>query len=270
MDNRAIGVFDSGLGGLTALKALSELLPGEDIVFFGDRGHMPYGDHSREEIITLAVNGVELLTQRGMKAVLIACGTMSCNAMEALRDRFDLPILGVLEPAAAAAAAATARGPIGVIATEATVRSGAYARRLEALRPDTQILSLACPKFVPMIESGHSSVADPLVRTTVAETLEPLRRAGVDTLLLGCTHYPLLQRAIADFLGSGVRQISSGAEAAKALAEALTRENRLAGRERGRREFLVSGDAAGFAELGRAFLGGDLGGDVTQIAACPL
>lgn len=256
MDRRAIGVFDSGLGGLTAARVLEETLPYENIIYFGDTANMPYGPRSREELVRLACRNAELLLSHNVKAILVACGTVSSNAMAELAERFSVPFFGVIEPAVMAAAEATETGRVGVIATEASIRSGAYRRSLEAMERGIRVFDTACPSFVSLVESGHFSPRDGLVKAAAENELRALKKAGVDTLILGCTHYPLLGEAIADYMGSDVQLISSGGEAALALGEYLHREDKLSdGREKGSRRWFTSGDAAAFARSAEIFLG---------------
>lgn len=256
MDRRAIGVFDSGLGGLTAARVLEETLPFENIIYFGDTANMPYGPRSREELVSLACNNAEMLRAHDVKAILVACGTVSSNAMAELRERFDLPFFGVIEPAVIAAAEATESGRVGVIATEASIRSGAYRHALEALGRGLRVFDTACPSFVPLVESGHYSSRDSLVKAAVEEELRGLKRAGVDTLILGCTHYPLLGEAISEYMGPEVQLISSGGEAALALAEHLHSSDKLTDtREKGLRRWFTSGDTEPFARSAAVFLG---------------
>lgn len=256
MDRRAIGVFDSGLGGLSAAKVLEDTLPFENLIYFGDTANMPYGPRSRENIVSLAFQNAGFLLRHQVKAILVACGTVSSNAMAELRERFDLPFFGVIDPAVDAAAEATESGRVGVIATEASIRSGAYRRALEATGRGLRVFDCACPSFVPLVESGHCSPRDGLVRAAVEEELAGLKKAGIDTLILGCTHYPMLEEAIADFMGRDVRLISCGGEAALALGEYLHREGMLSDASvPGTRRWFTSGDTRKFTESAAVFLG---------------
>ncbi len=256
MDNRAIGVFDSGLGGLTSARVLEETLPYENIIYFGDTANMPYGPRSRQEIVTLAKHNAEFLRRFDVKAILVACGTVSSNAMQELRESFDVPFFGVIEAAALASAEATESGRVGVIATQASIQSGAYRRALEAVDRGVRVFERACPSFVPLVESGHFSPKDPLVRAAVEQELSDLKKTGVDTLILGCTHYPLLEEAISEFMGRDVRLVSSGGEAALALAEHLHGCGGLTSlREKGERRWFTSADAETFARSAEVFLG---------------
>ena len=256
MDGRAIGVFDSGLGGLTAARVLEETLPCENLIYLGDTANMPYGPRSRGDILRLAEQNAEFLKSHDVKAVLVACGTVSSNALAEHRERFPLPFFGVIEAAAIAAAEATETGRVGVIATEASIRSGAYRRELEALGRGIRVFDTACPSFVPLVESGHCEPGDSLVRAAVERELSELRRFEPDTLILGCTHFPLLEEAIAEFMGRDVRLISCGAEAALELGRRLREEDKLnPGLTVGQRRYFTSGDTASFERQAEAFLG---------------
>ena len=263
MDNRPIGVFDSGLGGLTGVKELVRLLPGEDIVYFGDTARVPYGGRSADTIIRYGKVDVQFLLSKGVKAVLCACGTVSSTLPAAVTEALPVPFVGVVQAAAAAAAAASGSGRIGVIATAASIRSGGYEAAVRALRPDSALTARACPLFVPVIENGYVGRRDPIVTALAKEYLAPVRQAGVDTLILGCTHYPLIAGAIADEMGPGVRLIDSGAEGAAALRRLLERQGLLNGRaEGGAVSFYVSDSGENFAEVGGLFLGKDVHGTV--------
>ena len=192
MDQRPIGVFDSGLGGLTAVRELCRLLPGEDVVYFGDTGRVPYGSRSRETIIKYARQDVAFLRTFDLKAILIACGTVSTTALDVLSAENPIPVMGVVEPAARAAARLTRSGNIGLIGTQTSVRSGAYERAIQAENPAVRVIGQPCPLFVPLVENGRFRPGDIVIETVAAEYLAPLKAAGVDTLVLGCTHYPLL------------------------------------------------------------------------------
>jgi glutamate racemase len=266
LDTRPIGVFDSGLGGLTAVRELRRLLPGEDIVYFGDTGRVPYGSRSRQTIIKYARQDVAFLNTFELKAIVIACGTVSTTALEVLREENRIPVLGVVEPAAQAAAQASEGGKIGLIGTEASIRSGAYERALARLRPQAQVFPQACPLFVPLVENGRFRPGDPVAELVVAEYLDPLKQAGIDTLVMGCTHYPLLRDTVAAFLGPQVALIDAGGACARQVAALLTRDDALSGRtEGGRRRYFVSDSVDGFARLASLFLGEDVAEQVEQV-----
>ena len=265
MDIRPIGVFDSGLGGLTAVRELSRLLPGEDIVYFGDTGRVPYGSRSRETIIKYARQDVAFLNTYDLKAIVIACGTVSTTALEVLEAENTIPVLGVVEPAVRAAARASRSGRIGLIGTEASIRSGAYERALARLRPEAAVYPKACPLFVPLVENGRFRPGDAVAELVVAEYLEELKRAQVDTLVMGCTHYPLLRAAVGAFMGPEVTLIDAGGVCARQVADLLEESGALSGKaDGGQRRYFVSDSVDGFARLASLFLGEDVGEQVEQ------
>ena len=266
MDPRPIGIFDSGLGGLTTVRALQQLLPGEDIIYFGDTGRVPYGGRSRDTIIKYARQDVAFLRSFDLKAIVIACGTVSTTAMEVLSAENPLPIVGVAQPAAAAAAAATRNGRIGLIGTVATIRSGAYERFIAAERPDVTVLAKACPLFVPLVENGRFRPGDVVIETIAAEYLQPMKDAGVDTLILGCTHYPLLEEVIGAFMGPEVTLIDAGASGARAAQAMLEQRDALsAPGHPGVSRFFVSDTVEGFASLASIFLRRDVTEQVIHV-----
>jgi len=266
MDSRAIGVFDSGLGGLTAVRELSRLLPGEKLVYFGDTGRVPYGGRSRETIIKYARQDVAFLRQFDLKAIVIACGTVSTTSLDLLTAENPIPVRGVVGPAVRAALAATKNGKIGLIGTAATIRSGAYERALATQNPTVEVTARACPLFVPLVENGRTRPGDVVIETVCAEYLEPMKTAGVDTLVLGCTHYPLLTDVIGQCMGSGVSLIDVGAACARDVAGELTAKGLLApeGSQGGCR-YYVSDTVEGFSTLASRFLGRDVAGDVERV-----
>ena len=264
MDNRPIGVFDSGFGGLTAVRALRRLLPEEDIVFFADTGRMPYGPRPVEQLRRMARQDLELFGSFDVKLILAACGTVSSNAPDVLRSN-PVPCIGVLDATVHALAADPARGPIGLIATEATVRSGAFARALQEACPQRKCYSVACPDFVPLIESGHHEAADPAVREAVEQYLRPLRDTGVKSLLLGCTHYGLIAGAIRAYMGEDIRLVEASECAAQAVRAYLL-ENDLTGGN-GTLRCLTSGDPAVFSAHAPFFLGESR---LPQVEQCPV
>ena len=221
MDNRPIGVFDSGLGGLTAVKALRRLLPGEDLIYFGDTARVPYGGRSRETLLKYARQDIAFLRSFDLKAVLIACGTVTSTSLDTLRKENDLPVLGVVEPSCREALAVTKNKKIGMIATLASARSGAYERTLKGLDADVQVVSQPCPLFVPLVENGRFRQGDVVIETVAREYLTPLIEAGVDTLILGCTHYPLIRSTVAKVMGDHVTLVNPAYETARELKELL-------------------------------------------------
>ncbi len=265
MNDRPIGVFDSGLGGLTAVRQLRRLLPGESIVYFGDTGRVPYGPRSPQTIRQYARQDIAFLLSRGVKLVLAACGTVSSTFPPEEAAGLPVPFLGVVEPAARAAAAAT-QGRVGIIGTQATIRSGSFASRLRQLVPEVQLFERACPMFVPLVENGYVQPGDPVTRLVAHQYLDDLRDAKVDTLILGCTHFPLLEGAIREVMGPAVTLIDIGSEAAGAVKAALEAGELLARQPQGRAEFYVSDTTPQFEEASRLFLGQYAGGSVAQIA----
>jgi glutamate racemase len=251
---RPIGVFDSGIGGLTVLKELIALLPGEDFVYLGDTARLPYGSKSNEVIVRYSRENTEFLLAKGIKMLVVACNTSSAVALEEIARGTMAPVVGVIEPGAAAAAAASRSGKIGVIGTEATIASGAYTRAIQKLRPRAEIYTRACPLLVPLVEEGWTD--NDVAERTVAYYLESLKASGIDTLLLGCTHYPLLRTMFARVLGPRVKIVDS----ATATATAVRARLKALGLERGRggarsRSFFVTETPDRFVRVGRRFLG---------------
>ena len=254
MDQRPIGVFDSGLGGLTAVREIRSILPFENIIYFGDTSRVPYGGRSAEILLRYARQDVRFLRTFDVKALLVACGTVSTNALPVLAAESDIPILGVVEPACAAAAQVTRNKKVGLIATAASVRSGAYERCLSALDGDIQVYAKACPLFVPLVENGRFRPGDTVIETVAAEYLAPLRATGIDTLILGCTHYPLLSEIIASIMGSGVTLVDSGAAAAQALRRELDGRGLLSQRAQSELTLYASDRPEDFGVLAGQFL----------------
>lgn len=253
-DPRPIGVFDSGVGGLTVAAALSRALPGESILYLGDTARLPYGTKSADTVTRYTEINLEFLAARGVKAVVVACNTASALALPRLAPR--LPLWGVVEPGAARAAAVS-RGRVGVVATEATIRSGAYAAALRARRPDLAILSEACPLFVPLVEEGW--LDDPVTEAVARRYLAPLLAAEIDTLVLGCTHYPLLAPLLARVAGAGVRLVDSAAAVAERVAAELSERAALAPAGAPRHDhYCVTDDSERFARLARTILERDV------------
>lgn len=265
MDNRPIAIFDSGLGGLTALRALRELLPGENLIFFGDSARAPYGGRTRQEIIDISLQDLRFVTGFDVKAVLVGCGTSSSNAMEQLRLASPVPVMGVIESAARTAARLAPCGRIGVIATEATVRSGAYAAAIREFAPGAQVTERACPAFVPLVEAGRFGIGDAETCAEVEKALEPFVQNKTQVLLLGCTHYPLLKDEIRSVL-PGAQLVSNSRAAAEDLAAQLSQRGLAAdaGR-RGSFRIFTSGDAQSFARSAQPFLGMPLEGLVEHV-----
>lgn len=260
MDNRPIGIFDSGVGGLTAVRRLIQEAPNESIVYFGDNLRAPYGDRTVEEIRTLSVANARFLRARDVKALIIACNTSTASAMDVLAsENADIPTAGTVRPTAEEAVRLSTGGRIGVIATTATIRSGLYEKTIRALRPDAEVLSLACPKLVPLVESGHREVGDSELMAALREYMEPFRAAEVDTMVLGCTHYPLIEDAILTALGRETVMVDSGGACASAVLRELREKGALADGSAPRRErYYCSGSRERFASVARGFLGRDI------------
>lgn len=252
MDNRPIGIFDSGFGGLTAVRALRALCPEENIVFFADNGRAPYGGRPLRQLRHMAHQNLDMAASCGAKVIFAACGTLSSNAADILRA-YRVPAFGVLDAAVAEVAREGKSGPVGVIATEATVRSGAFDRALRAACPGREVVSVPCPDFVPLIESGCVGRDDPALKAAVEEYLRPLKERGVSSLLLGCTHYGLISEALRDELGEEVRLVDASACAAAFIKNYLE-ENGLCGGE-GTLRCLTSGEREHFERLSPLFLG---------------
>ena len=254
MDNRPIGVFDSGLGGLTAVRHLRDLLPNENIVYFGDTGRVPYGTRSRETIRRYATEDCHLLLEHDVKYIIAACGTVSSVAQDILSS-LPVPAIGVVEPTAAAAATATKNGRIGILGTSATIRSASFANALKSINSSFSITATACPLFVSLVESGWIQPDDSVAIPMVQRYLSDVKAAGVDTLILGCTHFPLLAPIIQRELGDHVTLIDSGRETAAVCAAALRESNQLAQRDNGVTKYFVSDQPEGFSQVAAIFLG---------------
>ncbi len=255
--NAAIGVFDSGIGGLTVVRALRERLPGESIIYFGDPARFPYGSKSAETILRFAVEDAEFLLSRGVKMIVVACHSASSVALPELERRLRVPVLGVIEPGARALVEATQRRRVAVIGTRATIASAAYERAIRARRPDIEILAKPTPLFVALAEEGW--LDGDITTTIVHRYLDDMVREGVDALLLGCTHFPLLAPAIAAALGPGVKLIDSSRETAAEAAAVLERENLLNTGGPVRHRFYLSDLSPNFERVGARFLGTQLG-----------
>ena len=255
-DSRPIGVFDSGIGGLTVLRALRDRLPGESFIYLGDTARVPYGTKGADTVTRFATEATLLLADRGVKAVVVACNTASAIALERLHDVTDLPVYGVIEPGVEAALRVT-RGRVGVIGTLATLASDRYGELLRAQREDLIIEGKACPLFVPLAEEGW---VDGEVTAAVAETyLAEMRDAGVDTVILGCTHYPILKQAIGRVMGADVNLVDSALVLAEAVAADLVLRDAQSDSNESTLALLVSDVPQRFAELSERFLAHPVG-----------
>lgn len=264
-DNRPIGVFDSGLGGLTVVRELLRTMPDEKIVYFGDTGRVPYGMRSRDTIIQYAKQDENFLLSQDVKLIIAACGTVSSVAAHT-GDELPVPFIEVVTPAAKAAVQKTKQKKIGVIGTSATVRSGAYTKKIYELDPEIQVFSTDCPIFVPLVEAGWIEAGDPVTIETVRRYLTPIKEKGVDTLILGCTHYPVLESFIADFMGEEVALINTGYTAAMAAKQFLEQNGMQAAHEGSvHGEYFVSDRIESFSQIAGILLGRDIGHDVHQI-----
>ena len=265
MDQRPIGVFDSGLGGLTAVRQMRLMMPSENIIYFGDTARVPYGNRSRETILHYARQDMRFLREFDPKAVVIACGTVSSNCLETLQAENDIPIVGVVEPTVRQALRVTCTGRVGLIATRASVLSGAYQRCFQALDPKVQVFGKACPLFVPLVEEGRFHAGDVVIETVAAEYLQELKDQRVDTLVMGCTHYPLLAEIISGVMGGSVGLVDAGRESARAVQRLLAERNALSFAEEGTAQFYASDRVADFERLAGIFLQEDIGNCVHQV-----
>ncbi len=265
MNPAPLGVFDSGIGGLTVARALFEKLPRESVIYFGDTARVPYGPKSPDTVRRYSGEILAYLLRRGVKAVVVACNTSTAHALADLQAHSPVPVIGVIEPGARAAVRASRTGKIGVIGTAGTVASGAYERAIKALRGDAQVASQACPLFVPLVEEGWFE--HPATELIARDYLEPLRQAGVDVVVLGCTHYPLLKPLLGRVLGPGVTLIDSADETAESVNRELA-ERQLTADGQGSPEhrFVVSDDEPHFRKVGARFLGEK----IKQVEVVPL
>lgn len=255
--NHSIGVFDSGLGGLTVVKALMRRLPHEDIVYFGDTARVPYGTKSRESIIRFSKENVAILLKQQVKMIVIACNSSSSHALATLHEIYDVPIIGVIEPGCRAAVKATKNKKIGIIATPATINSYAYLQEIARLDSTIKVLGQACPLFVPLIEEGW--LTKPVTVAIAKEYCKKLRHSQIDTLILGCTHYPLLKPTLCKVLGAKVKLVDSAEEVVHDVKDVLGKKKAFNSKaHKATYKFLVSDEPAHFQKLARRFLGFDI------------
>ncbi|MDO4200110.1 MAG: glutamate racemase [Clostridia bacterium] len=255
MDNRAIGIFDSGAGGLTALRCVREIMPNEDIVYFGDTVNVPYGEKSREDVIKCGRHNIEFLKSKNVKVILAACGTVS-SQLGYIKS--DIPVLGIIEPVCKKAAMNTKNGKIGVLATSATIKSGIYKKTCTKISPELEIYEQPCPRLATLIENGHISTDDVELLRALSEYLEKINSLDVDTLILGCTHYPIVENAIRNLLvNKNIIILDAGREAAIVLKRFVFESN-LRSENTSKSEnikYFISGKKAVFSKVAHTFLG---------------
>ncbi len=253
MDNRGIGIFDSGFGGLTVLKEIKKILPGERVYYFGDTARLPYGSKSRESIVNYSQEIAEFLKTKDIKALVIACNTASAMALKALQGRYDFPVIGVIGAGSRGALKVSLEGKIGVIGTKGTVNSGVYEKKLKKIKSGVEVYSNSCPLFVPLVEEGM--IEDEVTDMMIERYLAPFK-GRVDSLILGCTHYPILEGAIRRYLeGTGIEVVNPAIEVAQELKELLRKEEQLSDETEIHDQFYVSDSPDHFRELGEMFLG---------------
>jgi glutamate racemase len=251
-----IGVFDSGLGGLTVAHAIMRQLPGESLVYFGDTARVPYGPKSPDTVRRYSREISSFLIEQGVKAIVVACNTATAHALPVLREELEVPVIGVVEPGARAAVRATRTGHIGVIGTAGTIRSEAYVRAIRAESADATVIALPCPLFVPLVEEGWTT--HEATRLIAREYLTPFLDDAVDTLVLGCTHYPLLKPVIAEIVGPNVRLIDSAEETAADTRRMLAADELESREGKASYRFIASDDPQQFLTLGRRFFGASI------------
>ena len=262
MPEKYIGVFDSGLGGLTCVKELMEILPDEPIVYFGDTGRVPYGSKSNETIIKYVKSDIKFLQNFDLKMIVVACGTASAIALPQIENELTIPTFGVVESASYASVLATKNQKIGIIGTAGSIRSGAYEKRIKEINPEIKTTAVACPLFVPLVEEGYTK--GEVVRLVAQEYLSKIKSAGVDTLILGCTHYPLLKEVIGEIMGAGVTLIDPGKVTADYVKGYLD-EHGLRASGNGEYKFFVSDYPDNFKKLASDFLQRALDSEIEKI-----
>ncbi|MBL7072056.1 MAG: glutamate racemase [Candidatus Omnitrophica bacterium] len=253
MRKRPIGIFDSGLGGLTVLKEIRKILPGEDIIYFGDTARVPYGAKSRDTVIKFSVQNADFLVGLGVKMIVAACNTSSSFSLPTLRRRYNIPVVGVIGPGAKGAAGATRKLKVGVIGTKATISSDIYKKEIKKINPKIDVIGASCPLFVPLVEEGwlNTDVTEVIARRYLA----PLKQKGIDSIVLGCTHYPLLKPVISRIFGKNVSVIDSASQTAKAVKKILDNNGISNNSGQARCRFYVSDEPELFRKIGSRFLG---------------
>ncbi len=259
-DLRPIGIFDSGMGGLTVVKEVMRILPDEEIVYFGDTARVPYGPKSKETVIRFSIENILFLLEHGVKLIIIACNTSSSVALSIIKENFKVPILGVIESGVKEAIRSTKNNKIGIIGTRTTIKSAVYQQQIKLIAPQIKVYSICCPLFVPLVEEGW--LKTPITKEIAGEYLKSLKVSRIDTLILGCTHYPLLKPVIREVLGDDMSLVDSARQVAQQTKVVLKNKNLLAPKrkrtqmsEKEKVRFYVSDEPENFAKLGRQFLG---------------
>lgn len=258
MDRRPIGVFDSGIGGLTVVKELKKILPGEKIIYFGDTARVPYGTKSKDTVTRFSKESVRFLLRFKVKLVVIACNTASSLSLPALRKSFRVPIIGVIRPGVRRIFEITETGPVGIIGTRATISSAAYERLLKKKNPSLKAISKACPLFVPLVEEGllHSDITEVVIK----KYLWGFKKSGIKALILGCTHYPLLKKAIKKYMGKEMCLVDSAQETARMVRDILIKKRLLSEKKReSSHKYFVTDEPSTFKKVGSMFLEGNIG-----------
>ena len=266
LDNRSIGVFDSGLGGLTTVKRLKELLPGENMIFLGDTGRVPYGGRSTQTLIKYAREDIDFFNKFNVKAVIVACNTVSAAALSYVINDYDMPIIGVIDAAVNRAVSETKNKKIGVIGTVATINSGIYIKKIQAIIPDAQVFTCACPLLVPLVENGRIKKGDIVIETVLKEYLSAFKGTGIDTLILACTHYPLLKDIIEDIMGPDVFLVDSGGVTAEYVFDWMEKNDLFSQSAQGTIDYFVTDDTESFRSTASLFLGSDITENVHQVS----
>jgi len=253
-NDRPIGVFDSGVGGLTVLKEIIRELPFENTIYLGDTARVPYGIRSPETVIRYSFENTQFLSSKDIKLLVVACNTASSVSLDAIKERISIPVIGVIDPGANAAAKATKNNKIGVIGTEATIRSNSYTKAIKGIDAGIEVFGFPCPLFVPLVEEGW--VEGEIVSLIARKYLDSLKDKGIDTIVLGCTHYPLLKRVIADVMGARVGLIDSAVETSQEIGKILETHGLSNGQKKAPvREFFVTDSTERFLKVGEHFLG---------------
>jgi glutamate racemase len=254
MRNKPIGIFDSGIGGLTVFREIKKLLPRENIVYFGDTARVPYGIKSKDTVIKFSIQNADFLAKLSVKMLVVACNTSSCYSLPMLKRRYKIPVVGVIESGTREAAKVTKKMKVGVIGTKATISSGIYKKKLQKINPKINVISISCPLFVPLVEEGWLN--DDITKCIARRYLAPLKEEDIDVIILGCTHYPLLKSAIYEVLGKDVTLIDSAMQTARVVKKVLNEKELYNLKEaKGKYRFYVSDEPQLFKKIGSIFLG---------------